>query len=103
MEIIFHAHHAVISDRMRERAERAIVQATRHLSRAVGATVRFEQDGPTRRVEIVVLAPRHRRFVARGEARYYGPALGQAAERLRRQTVLRKKTEKAASRRLVRA
>jgi hypothetical protein len=102
MEIIFHAHRAVISDRMRERAERAIVHATRHLPRAVGATVRFEQDGPTRRVEIVVLAPRHRRLVAQGEARYYGLALGQAAERLRRQTVLRKKTVKAASRRLVR-
>jgi hypothetical protein len=103
MEIIFHAHHAVISDRMRQRAERAVVQATRTLDRAVGATVRFEQDGPTRRVEIVVLAPRHKRFVAQGEGRYYGPALGQAAERLRRQTTLRKPAAKPATRRLTRA
>jgi len=85
VEIVFHAHHAVISDDLRSRAERVVHKAAARLRRAVDATVRFEEDGPTRRVEIVLHAPRHRPVVAEGEARLFGPALTAAAERLQAQ------------------
>jgi hypothetical protein len=52
------------------------------MSRAVDAIVRFEQDGPMRRVEIVLHAPRQRDVIALGQGRYYGPALTAAMERL---------------------
>jgi len=67
---------------MRRRAELAAERAAQRLSRAVDAIVRFEQDGPVKRVEIVLHAPRHRKVVALGEARYYGPALTTAIGRL---------------------
>jgi ribosome-associated translation inhibitor RaiA len=82
VEIIFHSHHAAISDRMRRRAELAVERAARRLSRAVDAIVRFEQDGPMKRVEIVLHAPRQRKVVALGEARFYGLALTIAIEKL---------------------
>ncbi len=82
METIFHSHHAVISPRMRRRAEIAAERAAARLPRAVDAIIRFEQDGPVKRVEIVLHAPRHAEIVASGEARYYGPALTIAIERL---------------------
>jgi ribosome-associated translation inhibitor RaiA len=83
VEIIFQAHHATISDRMRARAERAVTKAAQRLGRVVAAVVRFEGDGPTRRVEIVLRSPRHRHLVAEGRARsYYGPALAAAVDRL---------------------
>lgn len=85
MDIVFHAHHAVISDDLRARAERVVHKAAARLHRAVDATVRFEEDGPTRRVEIVLHAPRHRPVVAVGEARLLGPALSAAAARLQAQ------------------
>ena len=85
MEIVFHAHHAVISDELRARAERAVHKAAARLRRAVDATVRFEEDGPTRRVEIVLHAPRARPVVAIGEDRMLARALTAAAARLQAQ------------------
>ena len=82
MEIIFHAHNAPISDRLRKRAELALHRLARRLTRAVDAIVRFEQDGPVKRVEIVLHAPRQRNVVALGEGRFYGPALTTAIDRL---------------------
>lgn len=82
MEIIFHVHHANISDRMKRRASAAVERAARRLSRAVDAVIRFEQDGPVKRVEIVLHAPRRRDLIARGEAKYFGPALAGAMDRL---------------------
>lgn len=82
MEIIFHAHHANVSDRMRRRAEAAVRRTALRLARAVDAIIRFEQDGPVKRVEIHLHAPRQRDLVARGEAKFFGPALGSAMERL---------------------
>ena len=82
MEIIFHAHNAPLPDRLRRRAELAIRRMGPRLARAVDAIVRFEQDGPVKRVEIVLHAPRQRNVVALGEAKYYGPALTTAIERL---------------------
>ncbi len=85
MDIVFHAHHAVITDELRMRAERAVHKAAARLPRAVEATVRFEEDGPLRRVEIVLHTPRHRPVVAVGEARLLGPALTVASARLQAQ------------------
>ena len=82
MEIIFRAHNAPIPDRLRRRAELALRRTGRRLARAVDAIVRFEQDGPVKRVEIVLHSPRQRNVVALGEAKYYGPALTTAIERL---------------------
>lgn len=101
MEIIFHAHHANISDRMRRRAETAVRAAAARMSRAVDAIIRFEQDGPVKRVEIVLHAPRSRNLIAQGEAKYYGPALGTAMDRLttqiRRLRVTRRSAQRAPS------
>ena len=102
MDIIFHAHHAVSSDRMRLRAERAVRKVARKLARAVDAIVRFERDGPTCRVEIVLHAPGRRDLIAEGRARYYGPALAVAVSKLDAQVMSRKRTPKARGRALAR-
>lgn len=102
MDIIFHAHHAVISDRLQRRSERAVRRVARKLGRAVDAVVRFERDGPTSRVEIVLHSPRRRDLVAEGRARYYGPALAEAVQRLDAQAASRKRTPKARGRALAR-
>ena len=87
MEIIFHAHHAVISDHMRQRAERAVRRIAGRLARPVSAVVRFEEDGRReRRVEIVLHVAPQRRMVAEGRARFFGVALAAAAERLAAQS-----------------
>ncbi len=82
MEIIFHAHKAPIPDRLRRRAELALHRAATRFTRTVDAIVRFEQDGPVKRVEIVLHAPRQRKVVALGEAKFYGPAVTTAINKL---------------------
>ena len=102
MEIVFHTHHAPASDRMRHAAERALRKAARRAVRPVDAVIRFEQDGPTRRVELVLHTATGRRFIARSEARYFGTALADAARRLTMQLDHRKRTPKARARRVAR-
>jgi ribosome-associated translation inhibitor RaiA len=85
MQIIFHSHHASVSDRLRLRAEQGVRKLATRLGGTVDAVIRFEGDGPTRRVEIVMHASRHRRLVAGGEGRYLGPALSEAMDGLRDQ------------------
>jgi ribosome-associated translation inhibitor RaiA len=99
MEIIFHAHHAAISPRLQERAERSLRKTVERLGRAVDAIVRFEEDGPTRRVELVLHAARGRRLVASAEARAFGPALTAALARLGAQVTHVRRPRKAATRR----
>lgn len=82
MDIIFHAHHATVSDRMRRRAESAVRKVARRLGRTVDAIIRFEQDGPVKRVEILLHAPRQRDLMGRGQGRYFGPAFASAVDRL---------------------
>jgi ribosome-associated translation inhibitor RaiA len=94
VEIIFHAHHAVISNGMQQRAERTIRRLAQRLGRPVDAIVRFEQDGPTRRLEIVLHAPRRRALVAQGFSRTFGPALSEAVGRIEEQIRRRKRTAK---------
>ncbi|MGQ0715228.1 MAG: HPF/RaiA family ribosome-associated protein [Gemmatimonadaceae bacterium] len=98
MEVIFHAHNAVISDRLRARAEATVLKLGARLPRAVDAVVRFAQDGPTRHVEIVLHASRKQRLVSNGYARRYGPALAEAVERLETQLARTKRTPKARAR-----
>ena len=94
MDINFHAHHAVISERLRTRASRAIDRYSERFPFAVGATVLFEQDGPHRRVEIVVYGRQSRRWVAEGAGRTYGPALTAALAHLETQLAHGKRTVK---------
>jgi hypothetical protein len=88
---------------MRERARAAVTKLGARLSRVVNAVVRFEEDGPTRRVEIMLLAPKKRAMVAEGSARFFGPALAFAIGRLEAQARQMKRTPKTRSRKLARA
>ena len=82
MDIIFHAHHAIVSERMRRRAEAAVRKAAVRLGRTVDGIIRFEQDGPVKRVEILLHAPRQRDLMGRGQGRYFGPAFATAMDKL---------------------
>lgn len=86
MEVIFQSHHATISQFMRDRAERHVRRVAARLARAVDALIRFEVDGPTRRVEIVLHAPKHGDVRATGEAPRFAGALKSAVARLDAQT-----------------
>lgn len=92
MEIIYHAHHADISPRLQQRADASLRKIVERLGRAVDAIVRVEEDGPTRRVELVLRAPHGRRLVACGEARHFGPALTVALGKLGAQVKRARKT-----------
>ena len=86
MEIIFHAHHTVISDNMRKRAERAVARIAKRLhATPTEAIVRCERDSGACSVKLQINAPRQRRLVAEGHGRFYGPALAEAAHRLEAQ------------------
>ncbi len=102
MDILFQSHHAVISDNMARRAERLVRRIAKKTDRVVTATVRFEQDGPTRRVEMIFLLPRRARLAAKAEARNYGPALMEAGQRMAAQLARRKRTPKVRGRALAR-
>ena len=82
MNIVFHAHHADMPEPLQQRAEQAVRKLATRLRRVVDASVRFSEDGPTRRVEIVLRAPRQQPLVAAGSGRQYETALGEALQRL---------------------
>ncbi len=103
MDIIFQAHHAAVSPRLRERAERAVRTAARGVRRAVDAVIRFQGDGRDRRVEIVVHAPRHKALVAEGRDSRFGPALATANARLEAQARHEKRTRRGPGTRFVTA
>jgi ribosome-associated translation inhibitor RaiA len=100
VEILFQSHHAQVPDRIRERARIAVMKLGSRLTRAVHAVVRFEEDGPTRRVEIMLLAPRRRAMVAEGTARFFGPALSFAIDRLEAQTRQLKRTTRTRNKKI---
>lgn len=85
MDVHFHAHHADVSDLMRARAEREVRRAALRMPRVVEAIVHFEEDGGLHRVTITLRAPHHHDIVAHAEHRFYGPALGLALSRVRKQ------------------
>ncbi|MGH7710895.1 MAG: HPF/RaiA family ribosome-associated protein [Gemmatimonadaceae bacterium] len=99
MQIVLRSHNAKVAPVVREKAEQAITKLARRLRRTVDATVWFEHDGPTRRVEIILRAPRHRRLVAEGRARQYGTALDRALKHLATQTNHAKRPPKERARR----
>lgn len=99
MQIVFHTHHADISDHMRRRAEAAVRKVARRISRPVDAAIRFQQDGALRRVELALHTGNGRRYVAHSEDRYFGTALADAARRLAMQVDHNKRTPKARARR----
>jgi ribosome-associated translation inhibitor RaiA len=103
MEIVWQAHNAVISDRLRRRAEVIVSKLASRLGHAVDADVRFEREGTRCRVEIVLRAPRHKVIVAEGHARYYGPALAIAASHLSSQVTSARRTAKERTARAARA
>lgn len=98
MEILFQNHDAPVSDRMRRHAEQAVRRAARRARRPVDAVIRFREDGPTRRVELTLHTARGRRYVATSEARYFGPAITDAARRLSKQLSRGKSTPKSRAR-----
>lgn len=102
MDVVFQAHNAVISDRMKERATRAVRKIAQRLDRVVDVTVRFHQDGPVRRVELRLNAPGRRDLVSAGEARYYGPALNVAIAHLESQVGHERQSPKEKGRRVAR-
>lgn len=81
MDIVFHAHHAVISENMRARASRTVQKVASRMPRVTGAVVRFEEDGRVRRV-VVELHASGRKVVGEGRAAFFGPALSDAGQRL---------------------
>jgi ribosome-associated translation inhibitor RaiA len=101
VEILVRSHNAKVAASIQEKAELAISKIARRLRRTVDAHVIFANDGPTRRVEIVLHAPRHRSLVAEGTARQYGVALDRALEHLAAQTNHAKQTPKERARRAV--
>ena len=103
MLIMFHAHHADVSDNMRRRAEQALRKVARRARRPVDAAIRFQQDGSVRRVELTLHTAGGRRYVARSEDRFFGSALADAARRLAMQVNHTKRTPKARARRRARA
>ena len=86
MEIIFQSHHAHVSQFMRDRAERGVRKAAARHKRAVDAVVTFEVDGQTRRVLVVLHAPRHQDVRAEGTGPRIASALAAALARLDAQT-----------------
>jgi ribosome-associated translation inhibitor RaiA len=98
VDVIFHSHNAVISERLRSRAESIIQKLETRARRPIRAVVRFEQDGPTRRVEIVMHASRRRPLISNGYARTYGPALSEAVHNLQAQLARAKRTRKSRAR-----
>ncbi len=98
MEIVMHLHHADVSDAMRAKVEAMIEAAARKLPRAVDAIVHFEEDGPVRRVEVTLHAPKHAALVATAEGRYFGPLVAQVLLKLGHQMRREKRTPKARAR-----
>jgi ribosome-associated translation inhibitor RaiA len=82
VHIVFHAHHADVTDALQARAEQAVRKLASRLRGATDASIRFATDGATRRVEIVLAVARRKPLVAVGAASRNEGALGAALERL---------------------
>ena len=94
MELVFSHRGIALTQSMLKKAERAVLKAAERIPRATGATVRFSEGGPERRVEIVFTAPRGTRLVAAAVGRYWGPALNAALLKLVRQASKERRTPK---------
>ncbi|MHB8839577.1 MAG: HPF/RaiA family ribosome-associated protein [Gemmatimonadaceae bacterium] len=92
MQLVFKHSGLDLTQSMLKKAERAVLKAAERIPRATGATVRFDADGPERRVEIVITAPRGTRLVATAAGRHWGPALNDALVKLVRQASKERRT-----------
>jgi ribosome-associated translation inhibitor RaiA len=92
LELVFSHRGIALTQSMLKKAETAVLKAAKRIPRATSATVRFEEDGPERRVEIVFTAPRGTRLVAVAAGRYWGPALTSALSKLVRQASKERRT-----------
>lgn len=86
MEIVIYSHHADVSAYMRKRAARAVERVAARVPRIVEGVIRFEEDGPTRRVTVTLRAPKHHDLMAKAEGRFFGPTLTAAINKLQIQT-----------------
>jgi ribosomal subunit interface protein len=82
MEIVIHGHQTEITDALRLRADEGARKLAEHLTRAVDADIKFEEDGVLKTVEIVLHAPKHAPLVAKAEAKHHGAALTEAIAKL---------------------
>jgi ribosome-associated translation inhibitor RaiA len=98
MEIVMQLHHATVTDTMREKIEAMVENAAKKLPRVVDATIRLEEDGTVRRVEVMLHAPKQPSLVATAEGRYFGPLVSEALLKLGKQMAREKKTPKARAR-----
>ena len=85
MDIVLHAHQAEVPETLRAAAEAALRRIGERRRRLVNALVRFVADGPQRRVEIVLHAPRQRALVASAASAGFEPALAVALDRVEAQ------------------
>lgn len=92
MELVFSHRGIALTQSMLKKAEAAVIKAVERIPRATGATVRFDEDGPERRVEIVFNGPRGTRLIAAAAGRYWGPALNAALTKLVRQASKERRT-----------
>lgn len=92
MQLVFKHVGIALTQSMLKKAEAAVLKAAERIPRATGATVRFDEDGPERRVEIVFTAPRGTRLVAAAAGRYWGPVLNAALAKLVRQASKERRT-----------
>ena len=99
MEIIYHDHHATVPERTRDRAAAGARKCGSRLGFAVDAVIRFENDGPLRRAEIILHAAQHRELVGKSAARSFDTALTAALRKLERQIETRHRVERAKAQR----
>ena len=92
MQLVFSHRGIALTQSMLKKAEAAVLKAAERIPRATGATVRFDEDGPERRVEIVFNGPRGTRLIAAAAGRYWGPALNAALTKLVRQASKERRT-----------
>lgn len=92
MELVFSHRGIALTQSMLKKAEAAVLKASERIPRATSAIVRFDSDGPERRVEIVFNGPRGTRLVAAAAGRYWGPALNAALTKLVRQASKERRT-----------
>jgi ribosome-associated translation inhibitor RaiA len=82
VHIVFHAHHADVTDALQQRAEQAVRKLAARLRGATDASIRFVKHGATPRVEIMLRVARRKPLVAEGEGSRFEFALNGAVERL---------------------
>ena len=82
MHIVFHAHHADVTEALQQRAEQAVRKLATRLRGTTDASIRFVTERSARKVEIMLRVARRKPLVAEGVAPKYEGALAAAVERL---------------------